>query len=84
MAVFCHSAGFIHLNVNSWPSAAGSLVASRTITFFLGDPPKRVVKRLVRWMPGHHVRCDYPAYYGMDHSGEKQRAAFFEKGQAHA
>jgi hypothetical protein len=92
MAVFFHCAGFIHLNVMSWPSAAGSLVAisgkvaavctygaSRTITFLLGDPPKRVVKRLVRWMPGHHIRCDYPAYYGMDHSGEKQRAAFLKK-----
>ena len=53
--------------------------ASRTITFLLGDPPKRVVKRLVRWMPGHHVRCDYLAYYDMDHSSEKQRAAFLKK-----
>jgi len=31
-------------------------------TFLLGDPPKRVVKRLVRSMPGHAVRCDYLAY----------------------
>jgi hypothetical protein len=38
-----------------------------------------VVKRLVRWMPGHHVRCDYLAYYDMDHSSEKQRAAFLKK-----
>jgi NAD(P)H dehydrogenase (quinone) len=53
--------------------------ASGTITFLLGDPPKRVVKRLVRWMPGHHVRCDYLAYYDMDHSSEKQRAAFLKK-----
>jgi NAD(P)H dehydrogenase (quinone) len=53
--------------------------ASRTITFLLGDPPKRVVKRLVRWMPGHHIRCDYLAYYDMDHSSEKQRAAFLKK-----
>jgi hypothetical protein len=42
----------------------------------LGDPPKRVVKRLVRWMPGHSVRCDYLAYYAMDHSTQEQRAAF--------
>jgi NAD(P)H dehydrogenase (quinone) len=53
--------------------------ASRTITFLLGDPPKRVVKRMVRWMPGHSVRCDYLAYYDMDHSSENQRAAFLKK-----
>jgi NAD(P)H dehydrogenase (quinone) len=55
--------------------------ASRAITFLLGDPPKRVVKRLVRSMPGHAVRCDYLAYYGMDHSNAKQRAAFLTKVQ---
>jgi NAD(P)H dehydrogenase (quinone) len=53
--------------------------ASRTITFLLGDPPKRVVKRMVRWMPGHSVRCDYLAFYNMDHSSQEQRAAFLEK-----
>jgi NAD(P)H dehydrogenase (quinone) len=53
--------------------------ASRTTSFLLGDPPKRVVKRLVRSMPGHAVRCDYLAYYDMDHSNQKQRAAFVDK-----
>ena len=53
--------------------------ASRTTSFLLGDPPKRVVKRLVRSMPGHAVRCDYLAYYDMDHSNPEQRAAFLEK-----
>ena len=53
--------------------------ATRTINFLLGDPPKRVVKRLVRWMPGHSVRCDYLAYYAMDHSTQEQRAAFLVK-----
>jgi NAD(P)H dehydrogenase (quinone) len=50
--------------------------ATRTINVLLGDPPRRVVKRLVRWMPGHRVRCDYLAYYGMDQSTQEQRAAF--------
>ena len=50
--------------------------ASRTTSFLLGDPPKRVVKRLVRSMPGHAVRCDYLACYDMDHSSHEQRAAF--------
>ena len=53
--------------------------ASRTTSFLLGDPPKRVVKRLVRSMPGHAVRCDYLAYYDMDHSNPEQRAAFLER-----
>ena len=53
--------------------------ASRKITFLLGDPPKRVVKRLVRSMPGHAVRCDYLAFYGTDHSNAEQRAAFLGK-----
>ena len=39
--------------------------ANRMTSFLLGDPPKRVVKRLVRSMPGHAVRCDYLAYYDM-------------------
>ena len=53
--------------------------ASRTTSFLLGDPPKRVVKRLVRSMPGHAVRCDYLAYYDMDHSSPETRAAFLRK-----
>ena len=53
--------------------------ASRTTSFLLGDPPKRMVKRLVRSMPGHAVRCDYLAYYDMDHSNPEQRATFLEK-----
>ena len=53
--------------------------ASRTISFLLGDPPKRVVKRMVRSMPGHAVRCDYLAFYGTDHSNAEQRAAFLMK-----
>src|SRR5271155_5731832 len=31
--------------------------ADRLSTFLLGDPPRRVVKRLLRAMPGHSVRC---------------------------
>jgi NAD(P)H dehydrogenase (quinone) len=53
--------------------------ATRTINLLLGDPPKRVVKRMVRWMPGHRVRCDYLAFYGMDHSTEKRRSAFLQQ-----
>jgi hypothetical protein len=44
-------------------SRSGSAVAS-----------KRVVKRLVRVMPGHAVRCDYLAHYDMGHSTAEKRA----------
>jgi hypothetical protein len=50
----------------------------------LGDPPKRVVKRLVRSMPGHAVRCDYLAYHDMDHSNPERRAAFLERVNEHS
>lgn len=55
--------------------------ANRTLTFLLGDPPKRVVKRMVRWMPGHSIHCDYLAYYDLDRSSQEQRAAFLLKVQ---
>jgi NAD(P)H dehydrogenase (quinone) len=60
-------------------SAICTYGATRTINFLLGDPPKRVVKRMVRWMPGHRVRCDYLAFYGMDRSTEKRRSAFLQQ-----
>jgi NAD(P)H dehydrogenase (quinone) len=53
--------------------------ATRSLAFILGDPSKRVVKRLVRWMPGHHIRCDYLASYDMDNSTDQQRTAFIQK-----
>ena len=57
--------------------------ASRTTSFLLGDAPKRVVKRLVRSMAGHAVRCAYLAYYDMDHSNAEQRAAFWRRLNEH-
>jgi NAD(P)H dehydrogenase (quinone) len=53
--------------------------ADRLGTFLLGDPPRRVVKRLLRAMPGHSVRCDYLAYYDMNHTTAQRRAAFLSK-----
>ena len=53
--------------------------ADRMSTFLLGDPPRRVVKRLLRAMPGHSVRCDYLAQYDMNHTTPEQRAAFLRK-----
>ena len=53
--------------------------ADRLTTFLLGDPPRRVVKRLLRAMPGHGVRCDYLAHYDMNHTTPERRAPFVAK-----
>jgi NAD(P)H dehydrogenase (quinone) len=53
--------------------------ADRISTFLLGDPPRRVVKRLVRAMPGHNISCDYLAQYDMNHTTPRRRATFLNK-----
>jgi NAD(P)H dehydrogenase (quinone) len=53
--------------------------ADRLSSFLLGDPPRRVVKRLVRAMPGHPVSCEYLAHYDMNHTTPERRAAFLSK-----
>jgi NAD(P)H dehydrogenase (quinone) len=53
--------------------------ANRVSTFLLGDPPRRVVKRLVRAMPGHHVTCDYLALYDMNRTTLQRRQSFLTR-----
>jgi NAD(P)H dehydrogenase (quinone) len=55
--------------------------ADRLSTFLLGDPPRRVVKRLVRAMPGHAISCEYLANYNMNKATPVSRAAFLTKVQ---
>ena len=50
--------------------------ADRLTSFLLGDPPRRVVKRLLRAAPGHRVSCEYLAHYDMNHTTPERRAAF--------
>lgn len=52
--------------------------ADRLSTFLLGDPPRRVVKRLIRAMPKHSISCDYLALYDMNRSTPARRRAFLE------
>jgi NAD(P)H dehydrogenase (quinone) len=68
--------GALVTNLQKLRKIAAVCTYGATRTILLGDPPRRVVIRPVRWMPGHHVRCDYLAYYGMDRSTQEQRAAF--------
>jgi len=60
-------------------SAVCTYGASRPITFLLGDPPKRVVKRLIRSMAKRSVPCDYLACYGMDQATDEDRKRFLDK-----
>jgi NAD(P)H dehydrogenase (quinone) len=50
--------------------------AGHLATMVLGDPPRRVVKRLLRAMTGNAVRCDYLALYDMDCATPERRAKF--------
>lgn len=63
------------LNINKL-GAVCTYGAGRLTTAIMGDPPRRVVKRLLRAMTGHHVRCDYLALYGMDRTTPEKRTSF--------
>lgn len=51
----------------------------RLTTMLMGDPPRHVVKRLLRALAGHPIRCDYLAEYDMNHSTPERRACFRDK-----
>ena len=63
------------LNINKL-GAVCTYGAGHLATMIMGDPPRRVVKRLLRAMTGHHVRCDYLAIYDMDRTTPGRRASF--------
>ncbi len=50
--------------------------AGRLPTMVLGDPPRKVVKRLLRAMTARNARCDYLALYNMDRVSSDKRARF--------
>jgi putative NADPH-quinone reductase len=52
---------------------------NRLTTMLMGDPPRRVVTRLLRAMTGRAIRCDYLAHYDMNHTTPERRAGFQEK-----
>jgi len=53
--------------------------SDRLSTMLLGDPPRRVVKRLLRATPGHRVTCDYVAHYDMNHTSLERRVSFLNR-----
>jgi NAD(P)H dehydrogenase (quinone) len=48
----------------------------------MGDPPRRIVKRYLRWFADRRARVDYHALYHMNVATAAQRAAFLEKVRA--
>ena len=53
--------------------------SDRLSTMLMGDPPRRVVKRLLRAMPGHSVSCDYVAHYDMNYTTPERRTSFLNR-----
>jgi putative NADPH-quinone reductase len=53
--------------------------ADRLTAIVMGDPPRRVVKRVLRALPGRRIPCDYIAHYDMNHSTPERRARFMGK-----
>ncbi len=55
---------------------------ARLTTFLAGDPPRRFLKRSMRFNCAPGTRVDYLAHYDMDHTRPERRAAFLRKVQA--
>jgi putative NADPH-quinone reductase len=51
----------------------------RHMAFWMSDPPRKIVKRYVRWFTGGRARIDYCALYHLNVATDSQRAAFMEK-----
>lgn len=53
--------------------------ADRLTAMVMGDPPRRVVKRVLRALPGRRIPCQYLAHYDMNHTTPERRARFMGK-----
>jgi putative NADPH-quinone reductase len=51
----------------------------RWVAFMMGDPPRKIVKRYLRWFADRRARVDYHALYHMNVASEAQRKAFMDK-----
>ena len=60
-------------------AAVCSYGADRLSSILMGDPPRRVVKRLLRSTAGRHISCEYIACYNMNSSTFERRSAFLSK-----
>jgi putative NADPH-quinone reductase len=51
----------------------------RYMALWMSDPPRKIVKRYVRWFTGGKARADYYALYHLNVATDVQRAAFLDK-----
>jgi putative NADPH-quinone reductase len=51
----------------------------RYMALWMSDPPRKIVKRYVRWFTGGKARADYYALYHLNVATDTQRAAFMTK-----
>jgi hypothetical protein len=51
----------------------------RYMALWMSDPPRKIVKRYVRWFTGAEARADYYALYHLNVATDAQRVAFIDK-----
>jgi putative NADPH-quinone reductase len=51
----------------------------RHMAMWMSDPPRKIVKRYLRWFSGGNARVDYFALYHMNVATDAQRAGFIDK-----
>jgi putative NADPH-quinone reductase len=50
----------------------------RWAAWYMGDPPRKLVTRYLRWFVAHDVRLAYHALYHMNVADERRRRRFIE------
>jgi putative NADPH-quinone reductase len=50
----------------------------RHIALWMGDPPRKIVRRYLRWFTGGKARTDYHALYHLNVATEARRLAFMD------
>jgi NAD(P)H dehydrogenase (quinone) len=51
----------------------------RYMALWMSDPPRKIVKRYVRWFTGGKARVDYYPLYHMNIATDAQRKSFMDK-----
>jgi len=51
----------------------------RHMAWWMGDPPRKIVRRYLRWFTGGKARTDYHALYHLNVATEAQRIAFMAR-----
>ena len=67
-----------HLHNIKRLAAVATYGSDRLTSFLMGDPPRHVVKRMMRSLIAPRSRCEYLAHYDMNHTKPERRAAFLK------